>query len=339
VKPGNAERGTISISALVALLLLAALGAGAAALLRSLQSYERRSVERAASRAGLERAAREIVAELERDPTPEADSPVDPVWAAVRLPREDGLMVELADVSSALHANWVQKNILAKTRLAELFRSGSGPDQLQQRREDRGFSTDIVAGYGDLFQEGILEKYFSGYGYANVNTTDEFALRKLYLLRTGDAEGAEEFHSRIQGILTARRILKPEELAGFLGAAYPALAPMVNAEAGLNVHYLDPYVLGELLAYPDWHVEHPDAVSRSFLERRQSSELTAQELKRIIGPAGDGRIYQYLGVTTWFWRVSVSRGTERLDFVVARLPRAEKEEASRLLVVEERYVR
>ena len=331
------QNGSVSAAALVLLVILSAFSAASVALLRALQSYERRSEERSAGREELRRIAEETIKRMTQDPTPLSDSPLDPVWAWIGMPREDGVTVELEDISSALNPNWIQKNILAKTGLGDLLFPGRSPDELQQRREDEGFFTDILRAYGDLFREGALEAYFSGYGYANVNTTDEFALRKLYLLRTGDAVGSEEFHARIQEALVARRIVGSEELQSFLGEAYAKLYPVVNAEPILNVHFADPLVLGELLAYPDWGVRDPQEALGTLISTRQGAELTAQELRRIIGEAHDSRIHQYLGVRSWFWKVTVSRGAERLEIVLARLPPEAEEESPRLLVVEERH--
>jgi hypothetical protein len=72
------------------------------------------------------------------------------------------------------------------------------------------------------------------------------------------------------------------------------------------------------------------------LETREGSELTGPELHKIIGAAENNRIYQYLGPTTWFWKITVSRGNARLELIVARLP-SEEEAAPRFFITEERY--
>ena len=335
-----AQGGSASVAALIVLMLLATLAAASGLLLGGLQDYQKRSADRSETRARLEGVAREIAALLAGDATPQADSLLDPVWASVGRAREDGLTVSLSDLSSLLNPNWIQKAFFTRTAIRDLLAPGAGPDLLQQRREDRGFSTEIASAYGDLFREGVLDEYFSGYGYANVNTTDEFSLRRLYQIRTKDSSGAERFHALIQEALAARRVIDRKGLEELLGAAYTSLYPLVNAEPGMNAHFVPAFLVRELLAYPDWGVPHPEDAFRVLVQRRQEVELTAEELRRIIGAPEASRVYQYLGTTTWFWRIRVSSGSggERLEVVVARLP-PQGEEPPRFVMVEERYVR
>jgi hypothetical protein len=336
--PRPAEHGSASVAALTLLILLAAVSAGTLLVLQAALSYEKRSVTSDELKQSLEKEAQTVVQALARNPKPTADSPFDPVWDVVNRPATADTTITLTDVSSALNPNWVQKNLFQKTRLAELLRPGRTADELQQRREDKGFSTDIQAAYGDLFREGVLDKYFTGYGYANLNVTDEFALRGLYRIRTGDDARANEFHTRVQNLLMSRRVLKPEELRTFLGVVFDRVYPLICVEPMLNVHFADPLVLSELLAHPDLKVPRPAESLQQILLRRESAELTAEELGRIIGVERDNRIFQYLGVITWFWRISVTRGASRLQMVAARLPAAQGAHP-RYLVIEERYER
>ncbi len=288
--------------------------------------------ERKALSAEVER----VIALLAADPTPESDSPVDPVWGdlgAVGLP---GAAVDLKDVSSALNPNWAQKNVFTRTALKALLVDSSAPDALQQRREDNGFSMNLEDAYGDLFVENALEKWFTPYGYPNVNTTDEFALRSLFALRTGDAAGAEIFHARIQQVLAERRILKTDQLRGLFGIDYDKLYPVLNVEPSMNAHYVDPLILRDILAYPDLKVPQPAQATLDILDARAGGEMTAETLHRLIGAPVESRIYQYFGVTTWFWRITVTHGHARQETVVARIP-TETESPVRFAVVEQRF--
>jgi hypothetical protein len=330
------QKGSISMAALAVLVLMASVAAGGALVLQAALSYGRRSSEKEAGRVELEREVERVVRALAADQTPEADSLQDPVWDAVGAPQAAGVQVGLEDVSSRLNPNWVQKAAFEKTRLGDILLAGSVAAELQQRREDEGFSLDIASRYEDLIREEALPEYFSAYGYANINVTDEFALRKLYVMRTGNEAGSEAFHDRIQRLLMEKKVLKPAELRDFLGVDYEALYPVVNAEPIMNVHFVPPVILAQLLAYPDWGVPHPEQTAQLLEGRRDGSELTPQELHTIIGTAENNRIYQYLGTVTWFWRIVASRGTACLESIVARLP-SEADDAPRFLIVEERY--
>jgi hypothetical protein len=338
VRKGNAQEGSASILVLVMLVLLTAAAGGCALLLNGTLSQQHRSAAAYALRRSLEGEAERVVAALASDPTPQSDSSLDPVWSAIQSPAVEGASLALADASSALDPNWAQKNVFSKTGLKALLKAPGNADVLQQRREDKGFFMDFTDAYGDLFVEGALEKHFTAYGYANINVTDEFALRKLYALRTGDAKAAEAFHGKIQQLLTDQKILKPEELRTFLGSAYDALFPTVNAEPIMNVHFVDALTLTELLAYPDLKVPHPSEVAQAILNSRERSELSSADMKQMIGASPTSRIYQYLGVTTWFWRITASKEKSHLEMIVARVP-GSPDAPAQFSIVEERFSR
>jgi hypothetical protein len=201
---------------------------------------------------------------------------------------------------------------------------------------DRGFSQDLHRSYGDLFAEGALDRYCTAYGYANINVTDEFALRALFALRTGDAMAAEAFHARIRQVLREQRVLGPDDLPALLGPARELLEPVMNAEPCMNVHFLDPLILTGLLAYPALKVPHPREAASVICAERERSELSSADLAGLVAAPRASRIYQYLGVVTWFWRLSAVKGDARLELVIARVP-GRFGEPTRFRVVEERY--
>ena len=332
------QAGSVSLSVLALLVFCAAAGAGGILVMSTSLLHERASVAAYARRHSLEGEAELVVAILLRDPTPESDSPLDPVWTEVRTPALAGVQVKLSDISSALNPNWVQKNPLQKTGLKSLLLSIDNADALQQRREDRGFSIDLRRAYGDLFVEGALEKYFTAYGYANLNVTDEFALRKLYAARTGDEPGSELFHTRIQGLLAQKRTLRADQLREFMGIDFERLFPVINVAPCMNVHFVEPLLLSELLAYPDLKVPDPVETTRRILDARTSSELGLSDLHRIIGAPPESRIFDYFGVSTWFWKIVVANEAARVEVIAARLP-GEPGAARRIQIVEQRGVK
>jgi hypothetical protein len=330
--------GSATVAALVFLVVLASMAGGGVLIIRGALLREGRSVATYDQRQALEKEGERIVAALGDDPTPHSDSPHDPVWSALTSPDNPAVTVTLQDVSSALNPNWVQKNVFTRTELKSLLKDSGSADVLQQRRADTGFFTDIETAYGDLFVDGALEKYFTPYGYPNINTADEFALRKLFALRTGDEAAADVFHSHIQALLIQQRILKPDQLRTFLGLDYDRLYPVMNVEPAMNAHFVDPRILGDLLAYPELKVPHPQDAAQAILDMRASTEMTTDDLHRMIGAPDTSRIYQYLGVTTWFWKIGVTLSPASLSLIVARVPGA-PDDPPRFTIVEERYSR
>lgn len=329
------QEGSASILVLVLLIFMAAAAGGVVRLLDVSLLARGKSIAAYESRRSLRREADRVLAALGGDATPSADSPLDAVWSALATPELEGATLSLSDVSSALDPNWIQKNVFSKTGLGSLLTDAGSADILQQRRVDRGFSIDLQGAYGDLFKEGVLAKYFTSYGYANLNVTDEFALQKLYALRTGDPAASEVFHTKVQQLLREQRLLRGEELRTFLGSAHDVLYPIMNVEPCMNVHYVDPLLLRELLGYPDFGVPHPREAADAILSARDRSEIASSDLHRMIGAPATSRIYQYLGTVTWFWKVTVSRSNRALVMIVARIPRQE-EGLPAFIVVEER---
>ncbi|MGA2480876.1 MAG: hypothetical protein ABSG63_19190 [Spirochaetia bacterium] len=332
----SAHDGSTSLVALTMLILMATVTAGGALILRVAFTYTSHSSERAELRRALRREGERIVGLLARDPTPDADSPMDPIWAQIAAPEMPGAIITLQDVSSQVNANWARKDLFEKTALRELLRAGSSAAQLQQRREDKGISTDIAAEYADLVNEEALPRYFTGYGYANLNVTDEFALRKLYAVRMDDIAGAEIFHTRLQAALIQRKMLKRTDLREFLGLEYAQLFPLMNVEPVLNVHFVEPLILNALLSHPDLKIPKPSQAANAVLSSRDMAEMTSERLKLLVGVGEENRIFQYLGVITWFWRIAVTSGSTRLELIVARLPSTD-DSNPRFLIVEERY--
>ncbi len=332
------QAGSATIAALVLLVLLAAVAGGGALLISGSLLRERHSVDDYALRKALATEAERVAALIAADPTPEADSPQDPVWDALASPALADATDSLEDVSSALDPNWVQKNVFTKTGLKALLKDTGSADVLQQRRADLGFFTNLEQAYGDLFITDALAKYCTPYGYANINVSDEFALRRLFAIRTGDEAAADVFQARIRQLLSDRRILEPGNLRDFLGLDYDSLYPVINVEPVMNAHFVDPLTLGELLAYADLKVPHPPVAAQAILAMRDKVEMTSEQLHTLVGAADTSRIYQYLGVTTWFWKVTVKKAGDTLDMIITRIPVA-KDEKPRFTIVERRYTR
>jgi hypothetical protein len=182
---------------------------------------------------------------------------------------------------------------------------------------------DIQESYGEFFRAGVrLEKTFTAYSAFNINIADEFALRKLHTIRTGDTVAAELFHLKVQNYrlqTKEEQWLAPEQLQDFLGTDYESLFPVVNAEPPINVNFAPSGVLEAVLAACG--VESAEEKLSALQQSRQSRPLNSKAIEFIMGedyqktPVG-----QYLGSTTWFWRLEVSKGDDRVVWILARLP-------------------
>jgi hypothetical protein len=345
------DSGTASAMVLAVLALLSALFVAAAAFVELSSGELDRGRRRDAERARLTGLASAAVALLLDDPTPEADSPFDPVWSGT-LPAGRGMAAEinlsqappgysvvLEDLSSRLGINWVGKDLLARL---EVLNPGVTPQDVQQYREDTGLHLDPAA-YARFVSPQSFDALFTTWGWFNVNVADEFALRKAALARTGDLALAEDLRDRVQRARIRRtptdplHLIGPDEIADFLGPAYAQVDPVIGAEPAMNVHFVPARVVEALAAL--YNVDK--AVSDRILAERATREIDARQLKDLLG---DGAVRtplaHYLGVRTWFWRVAVTGPSLKLEWVLARepdRPKAARHEA-RLRVVEEQWV-
>ncbi len=328
---GRSETGSISAVVLGMLLFVSLLFIGASVFLELSMSSLRRAQDRDRERKLLVQEADRVVRLLLEDPTPFTDSPLDPVRSVAPQARTPGLEVALRDVSSRLGLNWVRKEILEEL---DVLRPGRTPQELQQWREDTGLRADLVRAFGDFMEEERIEKLFTAYTFFNINIGDEFALRKLFLLRTGDPQEAEALHARLQQARIEGKVIQPEGLRDFLGRDFDLLAPVVNAEPAMNVHFVPEEVLRALFD----HFKVPAERAGQILALRPAAEWSEGQLGELIGPRYRGTLlHQYLGTRTWFWRIDVSSERAGLTRIVARIARREDPQTTELRLVEEVY--
>jgi hypothetical protein len=303
----NGDAGFASIQFLFLLVFLSALTAGTGMLVSAALKLEGRFKKTNLAMAEINRILAEIMADLRADPSPGVNGPGDPVFAW-RGKQTGAYRVHINSLSDRLNPNFIRKNVFEKTGLSLLFNPGKNAGALQQFREDRGLFLNPHF-YGEFFSPPVYEKYFSGYGWGNINLIDEFAARSLALAITGSASEAEALREKVQTLLINRQLVSPGDLPLVLGSSYDALFPYINAEPLLNVNEVEALLLRELLAYPDYGIRDPEAKCREILERRSAGPLDAGELHQILGIDAAHPLYHYLGAVTWFWEVTIDSDT------------------------------
>lgn len=326
------ERGSATLVVMAALLLVSVLMAGLFALVGVARSAVAREEARDSSIEALRAELRGVSELILDDPTPEADSGWDPVWARVQGGSPSGIAVSLEDLSGRLGINWIRKELLESLDVLK-----EDAAAVQQRREDQGLQLDIHAGYGDLIAEEALDRLFTPYSPFNVNVADEFALRRLYLERTGDSAGAADFHARIQTARIRRpgeeeRFIEPEDLEDFLGPDVERLLPLVTAEPVINVNTAPGAIVTELLARYDV----PAAAGGQLLSLRDAGEVAPETLEAALGEKyRKTLLHHYLGCRSRFWRIEASREGVSVGWVVMRIA-GDDDGDDRLRLLEER---
>jgi hypothetical protein len=122
-----------------------------------------------------------------------------------------------------------------------------------------------------------------------------------------------------------RRLIDRNALPFFLGLSLEELCPFVNAEPLMNVNFVDPLILQELLSYGDYGIRRPEERCAEILSRREIAGISAEDLRSILGIDRSNPLAQYLGSITWFWEITITAESENpeapsLRVLVCRLP-------------------
>jgi hypothetical protein len=317
------DAGYASPVFLFALFLCSALALGAAAHTSSALLLANREKNKTAAKKAMEDLLHGAMGALRSDPSPEVNGVDDPLWLWNGM-RAKGHRVNITPCSDRINPNLVRRNILEKTRLALLFRPGANMDELQQFREDTGLHAGAGA-FADFFEEELFERHFSPYGWANINLVDEFAARQLGTALTGDPAQGEALREKVRLLLMERRLADREALPFFLGASHAELWPFVNTEPLMNINFVEPFILEELLSYGEYGVKRPEERCAELLSRRESEGISADDLRSILGIDASNPLAHYLGSITWFWEIAITAeeggpNAPSLRAVVCRLP-------------------
>lgn len=306
------DDGAASIQALVVLCLMGAIIAASSyaiasssriALLSSGGGRDPEMLKLAAS----------IVDAIQADSSPGADSPDDLGFSTA-----ESSGAELRDASSAINPNWIRKQPLEQTELGQLLLSSADSQALQQSRIDDGLSVAIEKRYAGFFVTEAFENRLCGYSYANVNSSDEFALERLFTETTGDASAASSFHASVQAALGDMRQFKSADLVALFGQYRESVGAVMTIEPQINVNFVDPFVLKALLSYPAYKIDSPTSGADAILSARRGGELSIERVAAILGLEKTHALFTYLGDDTWFWRITVKADTRSLEAIYAR---------------------
>lgn len=264
----------------------------------------------------------ELIDALSDDPTPEADSSFDPVWDYLRNRGENETVLTMEDISSRFNLNFIRTKMIEKSSFKNLMIGGFSPEDLKLYRGENGFFTNLNEGYKQFFEEEDLNQYFTAFSYANVNVTYEDSLKKIYEIRVSEA-GSFSFLNEIQQLISGKTLVDNSGLKELLGTNYEILYPLINTRALMNVNFVDEKILSAVLNYPYGDKKHEN--SAAFLEtikaERSVFEIEKKRLKELLPVEEDYlRILEYIGTTTWFWRIKAKSENLTLDVVLCRYP-------------------
>jgi hypothetical protein len=278
---------------------------------------------------------RNVIADMYSDPNPDINSPEDPLWAW-NGKTTGNYRVTVTPLSDRLNLNHVRKNVFEKTNAGIWLNPGKTADEFQQFREDKGLSLSADV-YHLFFDDEIIKRFFSCYGWANINLIDEFAARKLALSLTGSDQTAEQVRGMVQTLLINQQPADGTNLRTLFGIHYGDLFPFINTEPLINVNYAEPALLRALISYPDYGVSQPDTRCDDLLARRSVSGLGTGDILNVLGIDGANPLAAYLGSITWFWEITISGSKQTYRVVICRLPSFGQSEEIVLNIIEQGF--
>ncbi len=288
----------------------------------------------------LEKEVYQLIDIIAKDPSPEADSPTDPVWGHIEKinDSDENLTIRLEDISSRFNINFIRTKMLEESPFfKDLMINGKNTQNLKDDRYKYGFISDIHSrfdedhlGYEDFFETEDLDKYFTTYGYANLNVTYEKSLEKIFETRVPD-RGTGSFMSDITNLIKSGIMADNSRMKKILGTEYEDLYPLINVEPIINVNFAEEEILKAIIYYPYGEEQLKDRASiyNYLINERANSELNNEQIKNYIKGKLDEddvkykykiRILQYLGSTTWFWKITAVSDNRTLSAIICRIP-------------------
>ncbi len=318
--------GSIQVILVLFLLSLLVLGIGTGISLTGVFYKKREDVWQ--NTKFLQNEVKTVLMHLQNDPTPETDSHFDPVWTFIRSRSNNHFSLRITDISSRINPNWVRPGFLEKTDLRNFFLPGVTAETFKDVRNQHGFSLDITLEYSSLIKPSALEKYFTPFSYANINTSYEFVLQDLYSKLAEDPAGAEVFHTFIARNLSRKHLVSADEFYAAAGDAFDSLYPVINTFPAMNINFVPEFLLRQILSYPYGGnvITNSSSLTDQFIAIRQEGEIDQKELHDLIPIKykTQERVFQYLGTKTWFWKVEIKAEKTAAEAIIICYPKYNK---------------
>jgi hypothetical protein len=318
----HSDEGYSSVSVIILIFFLSAVTLGVLFYLQNSHKLSRSLDQYYSSQSQLDGEVFQLIEELAADPTPDADSVFDPVWSYLENRDNSEINLKLEDISSRFNLNFMRTKMIEQSSFKTLMTGGFSPDDLKQYRGSKGFFSDLNTGYDDFFEEEDLDKYFTSYGYANLNISYEDSLRKIFEIRVSDGN-SDAFLSKIHQLILSNEMADTVKMKSMFGSDYDVLYPLINTLPVMNVNFVPEKVLYAVLNYPYGGEKHEDCLNfyEIIKSERTTFELENERLDQIFNLEGEYvRITQYLGTQTWFWKITATLDDQVLEVVLCRLP-------------------
>ena len=177
-----------------------------------------------------------IYEDIKNDVSSEGDSLFDSVWDRNNS-TEDGYLITLESLSGKINLNFLDSKVLLESGLPSVFNDSKSIIEIENLRSERLlYSYEEIK---DYISEENFSKYFSFYGFANINIMNATSLELLVNYLTDSFYGTE-LNQKRNILLANKQLIKTEtEYNLFCGINYSEIFPYINLDAAINVNFID----------------------------------------------------------------------------------------------------
>ena len=276
-----------------------------------------------------------IYEDIKNDVSSEGDSLFDSVWDRNNS-TEDGYLITLESLSGKINLNFLDSKVLLESGLPSVFYDSKNIIEVENIRSERLlYSYEEIK---DYISEENFSKYFSFYGFANINIMNATSLELLVNNLTDSFYGTELNKKR--NILQAnKQLIKTEtEYNLFCGINYSEIFPYINLDAAINVNFIDEDCLYKLINYAGFELTSKKRKVDTLLSLREKRELTQEDIITILGITKNDELYYYLGSKTWFWKISIQGKTQDCHVILCRSVEKTSELKPKFYIIEKRWI-
>lgn len=276
-----------------------------------------------------------IYEDIKNDVSSEGDSLFDSVWDRNNS-TEDGYLITLESLSGKINLNFLDSKVLLESGLPSVFYDSKSIIEIENLRSERLlYSYEEIK---DYISEENFSKYFSFYGFANINIMNATSLELLVNNLTDSFYGTE-LNQKRNILLANKQLIKTEtEYNLFCGINYSEIFPYINLDAAINVNFIDEDCLYKLINYAGFELTSKKRKVDTLLSLREKRELTQEDIITILGITKNDELYYYLGSKTWFWKISIQGKTQDCHVILCRSVEKTSELKPKFYIIEKRWI-
>ena len=325
------DSGGVSQFALITVLAIIVISAGIFILLGGMQSVTIKEKKRLDISVQFHEQAKTIISEYTGDKTPEADSFYDLYDRGYSynntednfIKEQDGFKITITEHSGRLNVNTMHPNLITNTDIKLLFSGIVDESYFKNYRSDLGLTLDLED-YSELFASEEERRFFTVYGYANINVTYEHIFPLIAEARTENSTVGESILALAQQYRSELEMFSKAQFKSNISTRYPEVYPIINIEPAQNINFLPEKLIRAFCAYPygTKKIENHETIAGNLISIRNSREILPDELETLIPVQTDiqKRIFQYFGTVTWFWEILIEKENNSLEIVLSRIP-------------------